>query len=118
MVPKAISPASARVRRPGTLSRAQASFGAGNRASTRSPVCSGTTALTPAATSASVRASARRSSAASASSIGWPVARSQRTNVSRWLAMPMAASAPASVRARTSAIRAVASTEVQISSGS
>jgi hypothetical protein len=50
--------------------------------------------------------------------IGWPVARSQMSEVSRWLVMPMPARSAAVIPAAASASRQVASVVCQISSGS
>ena len=60
----------------------------------------------------------RRSCQTMARWMGWPVRRSQMTQVSRWLVMPMAAMSPAASLAAASACRAVSTVVRQMSSGS
>ena len=72
----------------------------------------------PASRRASHAAAVRRSCQTIARWIGRPVDRSQRTTVSRWFAMPMAATASAPQPAFASTARTVETVVVQRSSGS
>ena len=60
-------------------------------------------AARPPARSSSQSAAVRRSCQTMALAIGWPVARSHSTVVSRWFVMPMAATSRAPMPARASA---------------
>ena len=118
IVPKASSPRSAAPRAPSTVSRIQPILVAEKYGSSSRPVRSRTCGSRPAARSPAQASAVRRSCQTIARCTGRPVARSQSTVVSRWLAMPMAAIPPASIPARAMASRAVARVLCQISSGS
>ena len=64
------------------------------------------------------RSAVRRSCQTIAGATGLPVARSQRTVVSRWFVIPIASSSAARMPAARTASSAAPSTELQSSSGS
>jgi hypothetical protein len=117
-VPKASSPASARLRAPGTLSSSQAILVAEKYGSILRPVRSLTSESSPASESLAQAAAVRRSCQTMARWIACPVLRSQTSVVSRWLVMPIAAISLPSIPAFAIASRQVASTLSQRSSGS
>jgi hypothetical protein len=106
IVPKASSPRAARARAPGVLSSSHWSLVPEKYASSTNPVLRVKTASYPAARSASHAGAVRRSCHTIALATGRPVARSHSTVVSRWLVMPIAATAAGSIAAfaNTSAI--------------
>ena len=121
MVPNASSPAAARSRAPSTWSRIQASLVAEKYGSSSSPVFPPTIGSCPASRNERQRSAVRRSCHTMARWIGFPLARSQTTVVSRWLVMPIAATAPPAAAApptAASASRVTARVADQISSGS
>ena len=109
-VPAASSPASARARAPGSSSSSHESFGPEKYVASGRPVCSRKRSSAPsAATRSALRASCHTIALAS----GRPVSRSHSTTVSRWFAMPIAATspprAPAAARASSMHVRERAS---------
>ena len=117
-VPAASSPRRARARAPGTRSSSQASFEAEKYGSRRSPVLRRTISSPPLLRIFSRAPAVRRSCHTMALWTGRPVARSQRTIVSRWLAMPIAARSAAARPACSRASRAASRVVVQIASAS
>ena len=90
-VPNASSPRRARSRAAGTWSSSHLSLVPEKYASSTSPVLRRNVGAWPAARSASQAPAVRRSCQTIACASGRPVARSQRTVVSRWFVMPIAA---------------------------
>ncbi len=117
-VPNAISPASARARKPSTLSSSHAILVPEKYGSSSRPVRAATVSPSPCARSSSHIVAVRRSCHTIAFATGLPVARSHRIVVSRWLVIPTAATSAADTRALRSAPRATSSCELQMSSGS
>ena len=93
-VPARRRPCASRSRAPAILSSTQASFDAGNSGLIPRPVAATTCASCPAAINAAQASAVRRHCQIGAGQIGWLVAASQTTSVSRWLAMAMASGAP------------------------
>ena len=118
MVPAASVPFSAAARLPATWSRIQAILVPEKYGSRIRPVLAVTSSSCPARRSSSQRWAVRRSCQTMALWMGLPVLRSHTTVVSRWLVMPMPASALASSFALTSASRQTSTVADQISSGS
>ncbi len=123
-VPKASSPARARVIPSGTESRIQRSFVAEKYGSSSRPVLRRTSGSHPVRRSSSHASAVRRSCHTMAGATGSPLARSHTMVVSRWLVMPMAttrlsaAAAPGPSSTFVSASRAVSRCVAQISPGS
>ena len=118
IVPAASSPASARARAPGTASRIHASFVALKYGSSVRPVAARTASSWPSARNSTSRDAVRRSCHTTARWIGFPVARSHTTIVSRWFVMPIAAMSEAARFEAASASFMHAASAVQISSAS
>ncbi len=118
IVPAASRPSAARRRASGTCSRSHRSFEPEKYGSSRSPVRRRMARSAPALLILSIRGAVRRSCQTIALCTAWPVARSQRTTVSRWFVMPIAARPPALTPAAFNASRAVSCVDSQISSGS
>ena len=118
MVPAASAPFSAAARLPATWSRIQAILVPEKYGSRIRPVFAVTSPSWPARFSASQRSAVRRSCQTMALWIGLPVLRSHTTVVSRWLVIPMPASALASSLALASAPRQTSTVARQISSAS
>ena len=117
-VPNRISPAAHRSRRPGIVSTRCTIFVAEKYGSSTSPVRRRMSASSPRALSRAHTGADTRLCQTMAGATGRPVARSQRIVVSRWLVIPIAATAVAGVPDSESTRRAQSSCVRQMSSGS
>ena len=117
-VPAASRPAAAFFRAPGTWSRSQRSLDPEKYGSRTRPVFRRMTRSWPATRSRCIAAAVRRSCQTIARCTGRPVSRSQRTTVSRWFVIPIAATSPGRRPAAFNASRADASVVSQISPAS
>ncbi|OLE25383.1 MAG: hypothetical protein AUG49_10990 [Catenulispora sp. 13_1_20CM_3_70_7] len=118
MVPNRTSPHSACSYSPGVWSSSQRMRGAEKYVASGSPERSATIAASGCLANSATRVSVRVSCQVIARLIGWPVRRSHSTVVSRWLAMPRAATCRGSTPTRCSASGARCSRLRQISAAS
>jgi len=118
IVPNSTSPRSARSRRPGMWLRIQFSRGPEKYVASGSPLRCCTSSAPGVPSSVLTSVSVRVSCHTTARPIGTPVCRSHSTVVSRWLAMPRAATSSVLIPARLSASGASRFTLRQISAAS